>query len=279
MALPGLGPRRHRWTLGGWCLLLLAACGDPPSSPTVGSNTNWLKACDSNEQCGLATACHCGACTAECTTDADCTALAGARCAVQTEPATWTACQTVQPTVTGICLPRCEPGGCADGQVCVGGACVLAPVPNSSFCEPIATPSSADRTGEEQFLDGLQAMRTAGGVTCGSGTPSAVLPALRLDARLLCAARVFAADVVVTPAGTDLVDSLGRNTGDRLTLAGYSARTSWAEAYTLRGPVATDALSAMLGDAAICVELTNTRYQDVGVGTSGKAYVVTLASP
>jgi uncharacterized protein YkwD len=121
-------------------------------------------------------------------------------------------------------------------------------------------------------------MRTAGGVTCGSGTPSAVLPALRLDAGLLCAARVFAADVAVTPAGSDLVDSLGRNTQDRLTLAGYTAR-AWAEAYSLRGPIATDALTAMLGDAAICAELTNTRYQDVGVGSSGKAYVVTLASP
>jgi uncharacterized protein YkwD len=257
--------------------LLLGACSDPPSTPTVGSNTNWLKACDTNEQCGQPTACHCGTCTAQCSSDADCAALAGARCAAQSEPATWTACQTVQPTF-GICLPRCQPGGCGDGQVCEGGACVLAPVPNSAFCAPVATPSSADRTGEEQLLDGVQAMRAGGGVVCGSSAPTGVLAALRLDPALLCAARVFAADVAVTPAGTDLVDSQGRNTGDRLTLAGYSGR-GWAEAYSLRGPVASDALSAMLADAQICPILTDSRYQDVGVGSSGKAYVITLTVP
>jgi uncharacterized protein YkwD len=151
-------------------------------------------------------------------------------------------------------------------------------VPNSSFCAPVATPSSGDRTGEEQFLDGLQAIRTAGGVTCGSNAPSAVLPPLRLDARLLCAARVFAADVAVTRATSNLVDSQGRNTQDRLTLAGYTAR-AWGEAYSLRGPVATDALNAMLGDTAICSALTDSSYQDVGVGSSAEAYVITLASP
>jgi hypothetical protein len=257
--------------------LLLAACGDPPSTPNVGSNTNWLRACDTNEQCGQATACHCGTCTAQCSTDADCAALAGARCAAESEPATWTACQTVQPTF-GICLPRCEPGGCGDGQVCEGGACVLAPVPNDSYCAPVATPGSADRIGEEQFLDAVQAMRTAGGVTCAAGTPSPVLPELRLDARLLCEARVFAADVVVTPAGSDLVDSQGRTMAQRLNLVGYTYRLG-AEAYSLRGPVATDALSAMLGDAQICPYLTDSRFQDVGVGSSGQAYVITLAAP
>ncbi len=105
MALRGTCPRRHRWTWGGWCLLLVGACNDP-SAPSVGSNTNWLKACDTNEQCGQATACHCGTCTAQCSSDADCAALAGARCAAPTEPATWTACQTTQPAF-GICLPRC----------------------------------------------------------------------------------------------------------------------------------------------------------------------------
>jgi uncharacterized protein YkwD len=273
-ALSGLGAKRWPW--GGLCLVLWA-CGDPHSSPTVGSNTNWLKACDTTEQCGRATACHCGACTAECNSDADCAALSGARCAAATDPATWSACQTVNPTF-GICLPRCQPGECGDGQVCVDGACVLEPVPNNSFCAPVATPATADRTSAEQLLDALQSTRTAGGVTCGSSTPTAAVPALRMDARLLCEARVFAADVAVTRTNSSLVDSQGRTTQDRLNLAGYTGRT-WAEAYVLRGPAATDALNLMLGDAAICADLTNSRYQDVGIGSSGGAYVITLGAP
>ncbi len=154
----------------------------------------------------------------------------------------------------------------------------MAPVPNNDYCAPVATPSSADRIQEEQFLDAVQAMRTAGGVTCGTSAPSAALSELRLDARLLCEARAFGADVAVTPAGTNLVDSQGRTMGQRLTLVGYAGRAE-AEAYSLRGPVATDALNAMLGDAQMCAYLTDPLYQDVGVGSTGKAYVVTLAAP
>jgi hypothetical protein len=66
--------------------------------------------------------------------------------------------------------------------------------------------------------------------------------------------------------------------GQRLNLVGYSARGA-AEAYSLRGPVATDALTAMLGDAQICPYLTDSSYQDVGVGSTGKVYVITLATP
>ena len=40
-------------------------------------------------------------------------------------------------------------------------------------------------------------MRAAGGVTCGTEPPTAELPLVRLDLRLVCAARVFAVDLEV----------------------------------------------------------------------------------
>ena len=50
------------------------------------TQTNWLKACDSNDDCGDFV-CVCGACTLECSRQSDCaSAPAGATCMLSSSP-------------------------------------------------------------------------------------------------------------------------------------------------------------------------------------------------
>src|SRR3954469_20843214 len=106
-------------------LLLLCAthCGDPDrQSPSVGTNSNWLRACSSDADCGE-THCRCGACSLACASNADCSTLANARCASGTDAAASSTCTTDTATANaGICLPRCTPGGCTEEQSCVAEA-------------------------------------------------------------------------------------------------------------------------------------------------------------
>ena len=261
----------------GWALLPAFACGSPDRGPQTGSNSNWLQACESNDECGGSIVCRCGLCTADCGSDDDCGAYESTRCAAATDPATWATCQTSQPVLgAGICLEECEPGDCGEGRACVAAACVPAPLPAGDFCALVETRSAADRTNEEALLALVQEMRAVGGVSCGADPPTPELPLLRLDLRLMCAARVFAADLEVTRTDS-LVDSQGRDSEQRATLAGY-ATTLWAESYVFDSASPADALSRMLADPESCTGLTDASLADVGVGVSGHAYVVTLGT-
>src|SRR5262245_60406378 len=95
---------------------LAFACEDPAVSPTAGSNSNWLVSCDVDAHCPGATSCVCTRCTRSCSSDDDCTALGDARCVQATEAASLSECRDAEPS--GLCLPRCEPGACADDQAC-----------------------------------------------------------------------------------------------------------------------------------------------------------------
>src|SRR6187549_578300 len=123
------------------CLLALLAfaCEEPGSGPSAGSNSNWLLACSSDRDCQSGVACHCGGCTRECGSDADCSGLDNARCAADSEGAYQSQCRAEPATSRGICLPRCEPGACGAGRACVSGACVLATLPSSELCLSVAT--------------------------------------------------------------------------------------------------------------------------------------------
>ena len=54
--------------------LALLGCGQPQER--TGTNTNWLRACVDNSECG-GLACSCGHCTATCTADSDCATVGG----------------------------------------------------------------------------------------------------------------------------------------------------------------------------------------------------------
>jgi len=276
----GFSPRRAASAVGMMMALALCGCGDPPpASPSVGTNSNWLRACATADQCGSddLPACECGACTRGCAVDADCSQLEDARCALDADPAAWAECGSRAPSFgSGICLPRCRPGSCDDGQACVAGACVLAPLPEGPFCAAVAAQDAALRAREEALLVLVQDMRAAGGVTCGATPASSPSPALRFDVRLVCAARVWAADIERT--GTPSVtDSEGRTGEDRLFEAGYTAR-SWGDSFAVDATDAAHALTLMLADDDSCQRLTDAAYTDVGVGSAGQTLVVSIGA-
>ena len=118
-------------------------------------------------------------------------------------------------------------------------------------------------------------MRAQGGVVCGTDTASVATNTLRVDARLMCAARAFALDVDATHS-TSLTDSAGRNTTQRLSAAGYVSR-SWGEGFTFNQSNGASALASILRDAGACRGLTDPDVTDIGVAHVGSADVVTVA--
>jgi hypothetical protein len=148
-------------------------------------------------------------------------------------------------------------------------------MPGSDFCAPVSERSDADRAREDQLLAELANLRAVGDVVCGENPASEPAPPLRLDARLWCAARVFATDLSPTAEFT-LVDSSGRVTQDRMLLAEYEV-VEWGESIGV-GPSAAEALEAMLTDVDSCVRLSAGRMLDVGVGVVGGVAVVTLGN-
>ena len=50
----------------------LASCKQEPNEPSVGTNSNWLRACVADAECSGTPTCECGACTLPCDRDTDC---------------------------------------------------------------------------------------------------------------------------------------------------------------------------------------------------------------
>jgi hypothetical protein len=115
-----------------------------------------------------------------------------------------------------------------------------------------------------------------GGVVCGGAGPSLPVQALRLDTRLLCAARVLAADIQLT-RNQSLTDSAGRDTPARLSLAGYD-QAFWGEDIAFSS-TADGALTIVLESPASCDRVVADMYLDIGVGAVADAQVITLAAP
>jgi uncharacterized protein YkwD len=272
-----------KWVCNGWrtwrprfavFAVLLGACASEQSEPSLGSNSNWLTLCDEDTDCGSEIVCRCGACANQCESDADCSELRDSRCAAVGDPVTASAC--FEAAEVGMCLPRCEPGGCQEQMPCVAGACVPIALPGNDFCEPEANRDAEERTLEDGLLAELAELRAAGGVVCGNNPETPPAPALSVDARLWCAARALAGDMDQSGERT-LIDSLGRGTRDRLRLAGYD-ETRWGETFATSSS-STLALQAMLSSESACQELTAADLVDVGVGVSGDVAVITMASP
>jgi glucuronoarabinoxylan endo-1,4-beta-xylanase len=101
--------------------VVIAACS-PERGPQTGSQTNWLKACRNDAECG-GLRCLCGACTASCDAEADCADLTGASCVSADDAGAIALCDGDSPSSPGLCLSRCDDGQCADGTACVAGVC------------------------------------------------------------------------------------------------------------------------------------------------------------
>jgi hypothetical protein len=135
---------------------------------------------------------------------------------------------------------------------------------------------SAESARRDELIDRVEQARLSGGTVCGDGVRTAPVSAARLDARLFCAARIFADDLAVA-RGTTLTDSAGRTTLDRMALAGYSAQT-WAEGFALEASTPAEGWSLMIGSVEFCNYFSDPGLTDVGVALSGDVYVVTLGS-
>jgi hypothetical protein len=108
--------------------LLGPAChGERDSSPQVDSNTNWLRACESDRACPDALTCVCGQCTRACAEEACPGDL------VCAEPARWARAGTCDEPARPYCGASCTAASpCADAsQSCVLGLCVP-----TGFVEP-----------------------------------------------------------------------------------------------------------------------------------------------
>ncbi len=263
--------RMTKFLRAGFVLALtLSACGDPPrTTPLVGTNSNWLRECANDGECDDSAMCQCRVCTADCSTDEDCVALPGAHCAPAGNMAAIAICGG---GTDGLCLPSCAPGSCGQDQACVAQSCVPEHLPDVAFCAQAGHAAQADRTHEDELFAMLLNTRESGISGCGSATA----PALRFDARLVCAARVLAADMAKTHAQS-LTDSQGRTTQQRFNAAGYAA-TVWGESFAIDAPSTARAVELMLADASICKTLGSARNQDMGVGVSGNVYVAAYGS-
>lgn len=255
--------------------LVLYACGEPSApSPYVGSNTNWLRRCVSDSECGDALRCQCGLCTRSCESDEACSAMSDALCARRDEAAA-SSCEG-DVSSAGVCLPRCAAGGCAESQACVDGACVPFSLPENALCMPVAR-TDAEQRSRDDTLFALVQESGAAGVECGEGRGPIRTSEWRLDPRLICVARVLAADLGAGTAKSGTVDASGRNTKQRMSMVGYSPQL-WGESFAAPARSPDQALRLMLKDSGNCDRFKDQSFTDIGVASSGDAYVVTIGT-
>jgi hypothetical protein len=89
------------WLLG-FGLLAAAACSNEPPSPGGDTQTNWLKTCTLDSECGELS-CECGICSLPCASDAECNeAPAGVGCFAPDSAEVLAACGTG--AASGVCL-------------------------------------------------------------------------------------------------------------------------------------------------------------------------------
>jgi hypothetical protein len=117
-------------------LLALLAC-TKAVKPLPDKNTNWLRACDADAECGSELACLCGACTKACKSDSQCgDAAPGAKCVAAGDPSVEAICG-IRLKEPGVCTAACKrDSDCdsqADGLRCQAGLCVPVAAPT---CDP-----------------------------------------------------------------------------------------------------------------------------------------------
>jgi glucuronoarabinoxylan endo-1,4-beta-xylanase len=125
---------RSRW--GRLSALLAIGCAlgcDPTSRPeTIDSQTNWLRSCQTDSQCGD-TKCLCGVCTSPCMEDSGCVNRHGAACVTAEEDGAIAQCGGARPPAAGLCMPRCDDATpCSNKQMCVAGVCTPVPTPTAT---------------------------------------------------------------------------------------------------------------------------------------------------
>jgi hypothetical protein len=105
-------------------LVFITSCGSS-DAPVSGSQTNWLKLCETSSECGDLE-CFCGTCTVACAGAGECADLEGGACVGPDDVGAIAACDGMLPS-RSLCLPRCDGASCPDGSSCVAGICEPSP--------------------------------------------------------------------------------------------------------------------------------------------------------
>ncbi len=120
-------------------LVAASALACEPGAPKTDSQTNWLRSCQIDAQCEDDLACFCGVCTRPCEQGESCSGLDGSECVPSSDSGTVAVCGGEPSTSAGLCLPRCEDGSCAPGQMCVSGVCSPVPSTNARVAVDLST--------------------------------------------------------------------------------------------------------------------------------------------
>lgn len=101
--------------------LVLSSCSPDPN-PQTGSQTNWLRACQVDADCGSLN-CQCGVCTSACDANSTCSNLPGSTCVKTSDRGVIALCDGNEASPDSLCLPSCSDATCADGFSCILGIC------------------------------------------------------------------------------------------------------------------------------------------------------------
>jgi hypothetical protein len=108
-----------RWFTGALLVSCALACSKP-SSESLGGESNWLRTCEVQSDCGEG-GCLCGVCTGVCSNDSDCERRGGGLCTSGEHAALARACGEVRSD--SLCLASCSTTECAPGTSCIEEAC------------------------------------------------------------------------------------------------------------------------------------------------------------
>ena len=153
----------------GFFALLIQFCAGCPSEDGNGTNlnseTNWLRACDSDAQCGTEESCICNQCTTPCDPGGICPGdHPEAACIGLDSTALDTTCSEPAPDEGGICLKTCDTAAdCYSSEMgCIDGYCVVVDMstadgtdagPTDVRLEDIDAGSTDRGATEDLFLD------------------------------------------------------------------------------------------------------------------------------
>ena len=111
----------------------LLGCSPRAQGQDGDSQTNWLSACQVDNQCPVGNKCLCGACTRICSATATCADKLDGSCVKASDTGLIAQCGGSPPpipTAQGLCWIRCtSDSSCATNQACVAGIC--SPLPTA----------------------------------------------------------------------------------------------------------------------------------------------------
>ncbi len=139
------------------------------------------------------------------------------------------------------------------------------PVPDNSYCNPVADWPEEWWSREEEMLPLVNAHRSQG-ANCGSQGNFGPAPALTAHPALRCAARAHSKDMADNNffSHTNL---MGESPGDRIDKTGYNWST-WGENIAAGNATAAATVNQWMNSDGHCANIMNPSFQHIGIGYS-----------